>query len=67
MANATRDNKIPVSFNLPDGDVVELITWDFVEDKLDRELAQTLNQIDAINVQLGRIESRIDEWLAEQS
>ena len=63
---AARDNTIPVTFELPDGDVVELITWDFVLKKLDEEMAETLAYIADNNVQLKRIEDRIDEWLAEQ-
>ena len=63
---AARDNTIPVTFELPDGDVVELITWDFVLKKLDEEMAETLAYIADNNVQLTRIENRIDEWLAEQ-
>ena len=63
---AKRDDKIPVNFNLPDNDQAQLITWAYVEDKLDKELTDTLNQIDSINTQLGRIEARIDEWLEEQ-
>ena len=31
-----RDNKIPVTFLLPDGDIAELITWDYVVDKLNQ-------------------------------
>lgn len=63
---AARDNTIPVTFELPDGDVVELITWDFVLKKLDEEMAETLAYLSDNNVQLKRIEDRIDEWLAEQ-
>lgn len=64
---AKRDDKIPVNFILPDNDQATVVTWAYVEDKLDKELADTLNQIESINTQLGRIESRIDEWLEEQS
>lgn len=67
MANAARDDKIPVTFKLPDNDQANLITWAFVEDKLDKELSDTLSKLENINTDLGRIETRIDEWLAEQS
>lgn len=63
---AKRDDKVPVNFILPDNDQAAVVTWAYVEDKLDKELTDTLNQIDSINTQLGRIEARIDEWLAEQ-
>lgn len=63
---AARDNTIPVTFELPDGDTVDLITWDFVLKKLDEEMAETLAYLSDNNDQLTRIENRIDEWLAEQ-
>lgn len=63
---AARDNTIPVTFELPDGDTVDLITWDFVLKKLDEEMAETLAYLLNNNTQLTRIENRIDEWLAEQ-
>lgn len=63
---AARDNTIPVTFELPDGDTVDLITWDFVLKKLEEEMAETLAYLTDNNTQLRRIESRIDEWLAEQ-
>jgi len=63
---AARDNTIPVTFELPDGDTVDLITWDFVLKKLDEEMAETLAYLSNNNTQLTRIENRIDEWLAEQ-
>lgn len=63
---AKRDDKVPVNFILPGKDQAVVVTWAYVEDKLDKELTDTLNQIDSINTQLGRIEARIDEWLEEQ-
>ena len=44
---AARDNTIPVTFELPDGDTVELITWDFVLKKLDED-DLTWEQIDSL-------------------
>lgn len=63
---AARDNTIPVTFELPDGDTADLITWDFVLKKLDEEMAETLAYLTDNNTQLRCIETRIDEWLAEQ-
>lgn len=63
---AARDNTIPVTFELPDGDTVDLITWDFVLKKLEEEMAETLAYLSDNNTQLSRIDARIDEWLAEQ-
>lgn len=67
MAETVFDDKKPVVFNLPDGDVAKLITWSFVEYKLDEALSDTLNQIESINSHLTRINNRVDEWLDEQS
>ena len=64
---AKRDDKVPVNFILPGKDQAVVVTWAYVEDKLDKVLADTLTQMEGINTQLGRIESRIDEWLEEQS
>lgn len=62
MANSF-DDKTPVSFYLPDGDVAKLVTWAYIENKLDTELTTTLDQIESINTQLTRIRDRIDEWI----
>ena len=61
------DPKQPLTFELPDGNTVNLITWDYVEDRLDRELSPVVTDLESINTQLGRIEDRIDQWLEEQS
>lgn len=65
--NQTFDPKQPLTFELTDGNVVDLITWDYVEDRLDRELSPVITDLEGINSQLIRIENRIDEWLEEQS
>ena len=61
------DPKQPLTFELPDGNIVNLITWDYVEDRLDKELSPMISDLEGIKAQLMRIEARIDEWLEEQS
>ena len=65
MANF--DDTKPLSFELPDGDIANVITWVFVINKLNQELQPSLALIGSINTDLQRINNRVDEWLAEQS
>lgn len=57
----------PLTFELPDGNTVNLITWEYVMKKLEEELSATLSYLSDNNTQLKQIEDRIDEWLAEQN
>lgn len=63
MAETVFDDRKPVVFNLPDGDVAKLITWSYVEYKLNEVLSGTLDQMESINSHLSRINDRINEWL----
>ena len=54
-----RDQKIPVTFVLPDGDNVSLITWEFVLDKLQKNLNPTVTKLDEINNHLKQIDDRL--------
>lgn len=60
-----RDNKIPVTFILPDGDIAELITWDYVVDKLTKTLSGMMDDMDHINGHLTRIDNKLTTWLPE--
>ena len=60
-----RDNKIPVTFLLPDGDIAELITWDYVVDKLTKTLSGMMDDMDDINRHLTRIDNKLTSWLPE--
>lgn len=64
---ATTPNTTPMTFKLPDGDVVELMTWDGIVLKLGEELSPLVNKIGDINTQLIRIDNRIEEWLEENN
>ena len=61
-----RDQKIPVTFTLPDGDVVSLITWEFVLDKLQQNLNPTVTKLGEINNHLKQIDDRLAEMILEQ-
>ena len=65
MIFMARDNKIPVTFLLPDGDIAELITWDYVVDKLTKTLSGMMDDMDDINRHLTRIDNKLTSWLPE--
>ena len=58
-----RDQKILVTFVLPDGDNVSLITWEFVLDKLQKNLNPTVTKLDEINNHLKQIDDRLAEMI----
>ena len=65
MIFMARDNKIPVTFLLPDGDIAELITWDYVVDKLTKTQSGMMDDMDDINRHLTRIDNKLTSWLPE--
>lgn len=67
MATNNFDDTKPVTFELPDGDVANLITWAYVVKKLNEQLQPTITEIGKINTALTRINTRVDQWLEEQS
>lgn len=67
MIFMARDNKIPVTFLLPDGDIAELITWDYVVDKLTKTLSGMMDDMDDINRHLTRIDNKLTSWLPENN
>ena len=66
MIYMARDQKIPVTFTLPDGDVVSLITWEFVLNKLQQNLNPTVTKLGEINNHLKQIDDRLAEMIEEQ-
>ena len=59
-------NSTPLTFDLPDGDHVELCTWPYILSIITEPLTRISSATESINVSLGRIEAKVDEWLAEQ-
>lgn len=64
---AQRDQRIPVTFDLPDGDSVALITWEFVVDKCNDILSGIIDNISLMNVDLARIDTKLDDWIPDDS
>lgn len=60
-----RDNKIPVTFNLPDGDVAVVVTWEYVMDKLEEFLTPVADSVESINNDLERINNKLTQWIPE--
>ena len=59
------DDKVPVTFKLPDGDEVSLVTWAYIAHKLNEELTPLVNSIDQINKSLSTIDTKLSEWTNE--
>lgn len=60
-----RDPKTPLTFFLPDNDVVSLITWDYVADKLNEALTPVVTSIKSTNESLKIIETKLEEQLLQ--
>lgn len=58
-----RDPKTPVTFMLPDNDVVSLIPWEFVVAKFDEILQGPLDDMELINNDLERIDKKLGKFL----
>lgn len=61
-----RDSKQPVTFDLTDNDQVALVPWEFIVDKFNTILSGVVSNLGSIESDLGRIETKIDEWISEQ-
>ena len=59
------DTNKPLTFQFPDGDVVPLVTWEYIVSKLESNLSTTIDAIEEINKDLNIINNRIGEWLKE--
>lgn len=57
-----RDDSKPVTFLLLDGSV-DLITWAFVLNELDKRLAPMFGNLEAINNALTIIDNKLDDWV----
>ena len=55
----------PVEFNLPDNDVVALIPWAYVLERLGEDLPPIMTQLSIVNAGLKRIDDKLKEWNAE--
>lgn len=57
-----REPKDPVVFDLPDGDRLSLITWDFVLDKFESILRPICEDISATTANIDAINDIVDTW-----
>lgn len=53
----------PMEIQTPDGDSINLITWEFVLKQLDQQFSETLNLIENNNEQLRRIDRHFDDLI----
>lgn len=58
-----RDMSKPMEIQTPDGDTINLITWEFVLKQLDQQFSETLNLIENNNEQLRRIDNHFDDLI----
>lgn len=65
MAN---EQKVPTTgtFMVPEGEI-QLITWQFVLDKLEDELGDTLTKMSINNQHLDNIAGIIEGWIPDES
>ncbi len=61
-----RDDRLPVTHRLPDGDVAQVITWAFVVDQITAFMTELTTIETQINGHLTTIEHKIDEWLEDE-
>lgn len=58
-----RKKETPLRFMLPDGDNVDLITWEYVESMLEAKLGDMIIALEDQNVDLNRIDAKITSWI----
>lgn len=64
--SATRDDTIPVEFELPDGDIASVITWGYVVGQI-KDFMQTLTEKESlVNESLVQIDNKLSEWISQQ-
>lgn len=61
-----RNNETPLTFNLPDGDSVQLITWEFVLKQLEELTRGTFDKMAASNGHLENIAKKLEEWASDE-
>ena len=64
-ANTNIDDRTPMTFELPDGDLVTIPTWAFIIDRLGSDLRPTIDQLLLINTALQAIDTKLDDWIPD--
>lgn len=67
MAANDDRNMQPLQFDLEDGDVVYLCTWEFVKSKLDELIIPLTSAIEAENQSLSIINEKLISWGPDNS
>lgn len=60
------DQRMPLTFELPDGDVASVITWEYVIYQLEQQLGKSLDHMESINSNLEVIDNKLTQWLPEE-
>ena len=60
-----RDPKTPLPFFLPDNDVVSLVTWDYIADKLTDALNPLVSSLESTNKSLKVINDKLESLLSK--
>lgn len=60
-----RNQETPLTFNLPDGDHVECITWDFVLAETAKRMEPILDVIGDNIKHLKAIADKLEEWASD--
>lgn len=60
-----RDTKTPLTFFLPDNDVVSLVTWDYIADKLTDALNPLVSSLESTNKSLKVINDKLEGLLSK--
>ena len=60
-----RDPKPPLTFFLPDNDVVSLVTWDYIADKLTDALNPLVSSLESTNESLKVINDKLESLLSK--
>ena len=62
-----RNKETPLHFDLPDGDSVDLITWDFVLKELDNQLKGSLIKMSESNEHLKKIADKLESFIDDDA
>jgi hypothetical protein len=62
-----RDDKKPATFKTPEGDIIQLMTWAGIADKLAYLLNPIIESMASINASLDSINTKLDEWIPDDN
>lgn len=62
-----RDDRTPATFKTPEGDIIQLMTWAGIADKLAYLLNPLIDSMSLINGSLDLINTKLDEWIPDDN